>query len=190
MRLYTFTITPNNRKVEAFVRHFDLDVDIHPVSFKDKETQSAAFLAINPMGKVPALTDGDFKLWESNAILTYLATKFPETDALPTDARGRADVDRWLHWQSCHLIPAIGALKTGTETDIATVTPLLRILEQQLTGREFMLGKLSVVDFAISAYLMTKLGRQLDYSACPNVAAWVGRMGSLKGFVATQVKMP
>ena len=99
-------------------------------------------------------------------------------------------MDRWLHWQSCHLIPAIGALKTGTETDIATVTPLLRILEQQLTGREYMLGKLSVVDFAISAYLMTKLGRQLDYSACPNVAAWVGRMGSLKGFVATQVKMP
>lgn len=73
MRLYTFTITPNNRKVEAFVRHFDLDVDVHHVSFKDRETESAAFLAINPMGKVPALTDGDFNLWESNAIQNVLA---------------------------------------------------------------------------------------------------------------------
>jgi glutathione S-transferase len=47
-----------------------------------------------------------------------------------------------------------------------------------------------VVDFAIAAYLMTKMGRQLDYSACPNLAAWLARMGALKGFVETQVKMP
>ena len=88
MLLYTFTITPNNRKVEAFVKHYDLDVDIHHVSFKDRETQSPEYLAINPMGKVPALVDGDFNLWESNAILTYLASTFPETKALPTDIRG------------------------------------------------------------------------------------------------------
>jgi glutathione S-transferase len=190
VRLYTFTITPNNRKVEAFVRHFDLDVDVHHVSFKDKETQSPEYLAINPMGKVPALVDGDFRLWESNAILTYLATKFPETKALPSDARGRADVDRWLHWQSCHLMPAMGALKTSDEKDVSSVTPLLKILDRQLEGKEFLLGSLTVADFALAAYLMTKLGRQLDYSACPNVAAWVERVSKLKGFVETQVKMP
>ncbi len=190
MRLYTFTITPNNRKVEAFVRHFDLDVDVHHVSFKDKETQSPAYRAINPMGKVPALTDGDFNLWESNAILTYLATKFPQTKALPTDPRGRADVDRWLHWQSCHLMPAMGALKIADDKDVSVVTPLLQILEQQLADRDYLLGSLTVVDFAVAAYLMTKMGRQLDYSTCPKLAAWVERMANLKGFVETQVKMP
>lgn len=190
MRLYTFTITPNNRKVEAFVRHFDLDVDIHHVSFKDKETQGADYLAINPMGRVPALTDGDFKLWESNAILTYLATMFPATKALPTDPRGRADVDRWLHWQSCHLMPAMGALKVSDEKDLSAVIPLLKVLEQQLRGKDYVLGSLTVVDFAIVAYLITKLGRKLDYSECPSVAAWLTRMENLKGFVATQVKMP
>jgi glutathione S-transferase len=190
MRLYTFTITPNNRKVEAFVRHYDLDVDVHHVSFKDKETQSPAYLAINPMAKVPALTDGDFKLWESNAILTYLATKFPQTNALPADPRGRADVDRWLHWQSCHLMPAMGALKVADEKDVSAVTPLLKILDTQLKGRDYILGKLTVVDFAIAAYLMTKMGRQLDYSGVPNLSAWVARMSNLKGFVETQVKAP
>jgi glutathione S-transferase len=190
VRLYTFTITPNNRKVEAFVRHFDLDVDVHHVSFKDEETKQPEYLAINPMGKVPALVDGDFKLWESNAILTYLAAKFPETNALPTDPRGRADVDRWLHWQSCHLMPAMGALKTADSKDVSTVTPLLRILDQQLKGREYVLGKLTVVDFSIASYLMTKLGRQLDYSQTPDLAAWRERMGKLKGFVQTQVKAP
>jgi glutathione S-transferase len=190
VRLYTFTITPNNRKVEAFVRHFDLAVEIHHVSFKDKETQSPAFLAINPMGKVPALTDGDFNLWESNAILTYLATKFPETRALPTDPRGRADVDRWLHWQSCHFMPVMGALKMSGEKDLSTATPLLEILNQQLEGREYVVGHLTVADFAIAAYLVTKMGRQLDLASCPNVSAWRDRMTNLKGFVATQVKMP
>lgn len=190
MRLYTFTITPNNRKVEAFVLHFKLPVEIHHVSFKDRETQSPGYLAINPMGKVPALVDGDFHLWESNAILTYLATVFPQTRALPTDARGRADADRWLHWQSCHLMPAMGALKTAEEKDLATLEPLLRILDRQLQDREFILGTLSVVDFAIAAYLMTKMGRQLDYSPTPHLAAWLGRMAALEGFVATQVKAP
>ena len=190
MRLYTFTVTPNNRKVEAFVRHFDLPVEVHHVSFKDKEQQSPAYLAINPMAKVPALTDGDFSLWESNAILTYLAAKFPQTNTLPADVRGRADVDRWLHWQSCHLMPAMGAMKQADEKDTSTVTPLLRILEQQLTGREYVLGRLTVADFAIAPYLMTKMGRSLDYAPFPHLAAWIARMAQMKGFVETQVKMP
>ena len=190
MRIYTFTITPNNRKVEAFVRHFDLDVEVHHVSFKDRETQSAPFLAINPMGKVPALTDGDFTLWESNAILTYLATKFPQTNALPADPQGRADVDRWLHWQSCHLTPAVAGLKTGEGKEVSSIAAMLQILEAQLNGREYVTGRLTVADFAIAAYLMTKVGRALDYSQTPGVAAWLERMSKLKGFVATQVKTP
>jgi glutathione S-transferase len=188
--LYSFTITPNNRKVEAFIRHFDLPVEIHHVNFRLRETQSEEFLAINPMGKVPVLVDDDFKLWESNAILTYLAQTFPDTHAMPTDLRGRADVHRWLHWQSCHLAPAMGALKTADEKDLDSVTPLLSILESQLNGKEFLLGELTVADFAIPAYLLTKLGRQLDYSQTPNVLAWRDRVSQLKGFVETQVKMP
>lgn len=190
MRLYTFTITPNNRKVEAFVLHYGLPVEVHHVSFKDKETQSEAYGAINPMRKVPALTDGDFNLWESNAILTYLATKFPETKALPTDARGRADVDRWLHWQNCHLMPAVIAMKEPTEEDHANMGVLLKVLDDQLAGRDFILGNITVADFAIAPYLMSKLGRKADLSATPRVAAWLERMASLKGFVATQVKAP
>lgn len=62
----------------------------------------------------------------------------------------------------------------------------MKILDQQLAGRDFMLGSLSVVDFAIVAYLITKLGRQLDYSATPNVSAWIERMTALQGFRVTE----
>ncbi|MEE4186120.1 MAG: glutathione S-transferase family protein [Gammaproteobacteria bacterium] len=190
MLLYSFKITPNNRKVESFIAHYDLPVEVRQVNFKAKETQSPEFFALNPMRKVPVLVDGDFSLFESNAILTYLARQFPETHALPEDARGRADADRWLHWQSCHLMPLMGALKTGAETDLAAVNPLLDVLEQRLAGRDYLLGELSVADFAVAAYLMTKLGSQIDYSGHPDVAAWRERMLQSKGFRATEMRKP
>ncbi|RMF98712.1 MAG: glutathione S-transferase family protein [Gammaproteobacteria bacterium] len=190
MKLHSFFITPNNRKVEAFIKHYDLPVEIHQVSFKDQEHKSPAFLKMNPMGKVPVLEDGDFYLPESNAILTYLARKFPETDSLPTDIRGRAQADRWLHWQSCHLMPAMGELKQAEDKDFDILVPLFQVLDGQLAGRDFMLDKLSVVDFAIGAYLMTKMARGLDYSPYPNLAAWRDRVMRLDGFVKTHVKLP
>ncbi len=190
MRLYTFAVTPNNRKVVAFIKHYDLDVEIHQVNFAKQETKQPEYLKIHPMGKVPALVDGDFNLWESNAILTYLAAIFPETCGVPTDPKGRADIDRWLHWQSSHLMPAMGALKAGEETDLESLQPLLAVLDQQLAGREFILDELSVVDFAISVYLLTKLGRKLDYSGHPNLTAWRDRMSQMKGIVESQVKRP
>ncbi|RLA31231.1 MAG: hypothetical protein DRR15_13550 [Gammaproteobacteria bacterium] len=190
MLLHSFFITPNNRKVEAFIKHFDLDVEIHQVNFREQENKTDKFLAMNPMGKVPVLVDGDLNLWESNAILTYLATLFPETHALPTDPKGRADVDRWLHWQSSHLMPAIGKLKTGEETDPKSLMPLYKVLDTQLQGKEYICGELSVADFAIAAYTLTKMGRQFDYSDVPNVAAWRDRVAQLKGFVETHYKGP
>ena len=190
MLLHSFRVTPNNRKVEAFIKHYDLDVDIHQVSFRDDETKTDEYYAINPMRRVPALVDGDLRLWESNAILTYLARKFPETNTLPTDIEGRANADRWLHWQSCHLMPAMGALKQAEVKDLSTLTPLIDVLEPQLEGKEYVLGDLSVVDFAIASYLLTKLGRQYDYSKHPNVVAWRDRVSNLKGFVETQMGKP
>jgi len=188
--LHSFFITPNNRKVEAFIKHFDLDVEIHQVNFRVKENKTEEFLAMNPMGKVPVLVDGDFNLWESNAILTYLATVFPETKALPTDPKARADVDRWLHWQSSHLMLAMGRLKTGEETDLESVKPLYKVLDIQLQDKDFVCGDLSVADFSIASYTLTKLGRQIDYSDVPNVAAWRDRVAALKGFVETHYKGP
>jgi len=185
MKLYSFSLTPNNRKVEAFIRHYDLPVEIHSMPFKDKENQTPAYRAINPLGKAPALVDGDFKLWESNAILTYLATVFPETRALPADPQGRADVDRWLHWQSFHFTHAVIAHKDNPEKAAKDIQPHLDLLEGQLEGREFLCGDLSVADFAIVPYAIARLGKNVDYAGHPNVMAWFDRVTQLKGFVAT-----
>ncbi len=190
MILHTFAITPNNRKVVAFLKHFDLPVEIHQVNFAKKETQTDEFFAMNPMRKVPVLVDGDFSLWESNAILTYLAGKFPETNMLPTDIQGRADLDRWLHWQSCHLMPLMGRFKTGDETDLSKMDPLFDVLEVQLNDDGFLLGDLGIADFAIPAYLVTTLGDTFNYSGHPKLAAWRDRVSGLSGFMETVFKGP
>jgi glutathione S-transferase len=189
VKLYAFPATPNNRKVVAFIRHYDLNVEVHTVSFKNQEQRQPEFLQINPMGKVPALVDGEHYLWESNAILTYLACRFPDCSALPTDTWGRADADRWLHWQSAHLTPLMGGLKTGVE-DPAELEPLLKVLENQLAPREFILGELSLCDFAIAPYLLTKLASKLDYTGYPQLADWRMRMAKLKGFAETELRSP
>jgi glutathione S-transferase len=190
MKLYSFSPTPNNRKVEAFIKHYGLDVEIHSMNFRDGENKSEAYLKINPLGKAPVLVDGDFTLWESNAILTYIAGQFPETNAMPTDSQARADIDRWLHWQSFHFMQGIVAHLDDPEKAAEGFRPHLDLLNGQLEGRDFIRGDLSVVDFAISPYTMSKKGRKIDYSGHPNVVAWIQRCQQLKGFTETELRKP
>lgn len=190
MKLWSFSPTPNNRKVEAYIKHFDLPVEIHSMGFRDQENKTPKYLKMNPMGKAPVLEDGDFYLWESNAILCYLAALHPETAMLPTDPKGRADCDRWLYWQAFHLLGTIVAVtekKKDADKDIALN---FGVLNQQLEGREFIRGELSIVDFAIAPYMSGTRAKAIDQSPYPNIQAWVERCSQLKGMVATIFKPP
>jgi glutathione S-transferase len=190
MKLYSFSPTPNNRKVEAFIKHFDLPVEIHSMGFKEKENKTEAYLKMNPLGKAPVLEDGDFTLWESNAILCYLATLFPETNCLPSDPQGRAEVDRWLYWQAFHLLNMVVAQRDKSAGVDKDTTMHLGLLNNQLEGRDYVLGELSLVDFAIAPYLLGRHGQAIDYTDFPNVRAWLDRCNELKGMVASVFKPP
>lgn len=189
MKLFTFTATPNNRKVVAFIKHYHLPVDLVEISFKKHEQKVEQFLAMNPMGRVPVLQDGGFCLWESNAILMYLCECFPDLDASSKTAQERADVNRWLHWQSSHFGPAIGAHRKE-ETDEARkeITPLLRVLDKQLVGHDFICGKITPADFAIGAYAITRAAEHVDFSNYSNIQVWREKIKALEGFVSTQLK--
>ena len=78
----------------------------HVLDNKAGENRTPDYLAINPMGKIPSLVDGAFKLWESNAINWYAAEKNPSAHLLPDSLPGRADVQRWLMFQAAHVTPA------------------------------------------------------------------------------------
>src|SRR5579859_473206 len=108
MKIYAFTPSPNCQKVLAVVRELALPVETIHVDIFKGEAKTPAFLAKNPNGRVPVLEHDGLVLWESNAILAYLASQQPIPSLLPTKPRERAEVDRWLFWQTAHLAPAVG----------------------------------------------------------------------------------
>src|SRR5688572_130763 len=105
MKLYDFPFSPNCRKVRAVAYELGIELATSRVDILKGEQRAPAFLAKNPNAKVPVLEDGDFILWESTAIMRYLAAK-SSSSLLPTEPRAGAEVDRWLSWGLAHLQPA------------------------------------------------------------------------------------
>ena len=154
MKLYDFPSSPHCLKVRAVAYELGVRLELTTVNVFRRETEAPLFRALNPNGLVPVLVDGDFVLWESNAIITYLATTHPTPSLLPTDARGRADVDRWLHWQSAHLAPLLSRM--AFELFVRPVTG------QRATDRSIVTSARQ--DF----YQRLESGRpQLDILDCP-----------------------
>jgi len=155
MNFYFFPPSPNVRKVNAVISYLDIaDIERRIVNLAKGEHRRAEFLAINPMGKLPALTDeSGLLLWESNAICQFLCERHGDTPFYPRDLRVRADIARWLFWEAStwsqvteiltHENVRKPMLGVG-EPDAARVKqaeekfrPLASLLNEQLGKRQF-----------------------------------------------------
>jgi GST-like protein len=151
--LYTFT-TPNGRKASIALEEVGLPYRVHVVDISKGEQLAPAYLAINPNNKIPAIVDpqpadggAPFTLFESGAILLYLAEKTGKL--LPRDARGRAEVTQWVMWQMGGLGPMFGQMnhfrryaKEQNPYAIQRYTEesqrLMGVLEKALSTREHL----------------------------------------------------
>ncbi|MFM6196791.1 MAG: glutathione S-transferase family protein [Planktothrix sp.] len=138
------------------------------------------FLAINPIGKVPAIIEGDFKLWESGAILLYLAEK---QGKLPESIEERAEIYQWVLFGNATLGTGI-FIEANREKE----TPrLLNPLNELLTKQPFLMGdELNVADIAVGsilAYIPMML--QLDLSPYPAVLEYIKRLTERPAFQKT-----
>ena len=106
MRLYVHPLSSNSRRATLVARHLDLDIELVSVALESGAQKSANYLRLNPNGRVPLLIDGDFGLWESHAIMQYLADRAGADDIYPREVQARGDVNRWLFWSACHFAPA------------------------------------------------------------------------------------
>ena len=198
MKLHYSAVSPNSRKVTSLLGYLGLTVDMQSVDLRKGEQRTDAFLARNPNGKVPVLEDGDLVLWESHAILVYLGGLHPERGLLPADARGRAEVERWMSWLQSYLSPTVGKvmqervfkkLQGGTPDEAVlaqgteTFENLARILDRHLTGREFLCGALTIADFAVGAWAEAAPLCALGWGDYPAVTAWLDRVTRLPGWV-------
>ncbi|CAA0099509.1 Glutathione S-transferase GstB [BD1-7 clade bacterium] len=98
MKLYTIVGSPNSRKVLAVIDHIGLDVEVEYLDLAAGDTQQPGYMALNPNAMVPTLVDGDLTLWESNAIIQYIADKAGADELYPKDLAQRADIARWQCW--------------------------------------------------------------------------------------------
>src|SRR5882757_5825345 len=114
MILHTVPGSPNTRKVEADILHLGLEVEIRPHNLFAGDLRRPDYLAVNPNAKVPTLVDGDFTLWESAAIMQYLADKPGDNTLFPRNPRTRADITRWQCWEGLYFNSALGTLAFET----------------------------------------------------------------------------
>lgn len=189
MQLHDFPFSPNCRKVRAVAYELGIALEMRPVNLLEGQARAPAFLALNPNGRVPVLVDGDFVLWESTAIVRYLAAG---SALIPGERRAQADCDRWTAWQLSHLGPALRtvaferivkpwigrgapdqALIDAGATEFAALTA---ILDGALAGRDHVAGPLTVADFALAAHYSLAAAAGLEVAPHRRVEAWLARM--------------
>jgi len=157
-----------------------------------------AYLALNPNGKIPTLVDGNFTLWESNAILRYLAMEYgPSSLLYPTDPKVRALIERWLDWSIGTLAPAerpvfITLVRTPVEkrdmaklaADLDGVAAQWRLLDRHLQGRFFLENeRFSLADIVIGTFAKRWFGLEgVARPPLPNLERWYQRIAQRQGF--------
>ncbi|NEO86894.1 MAG: glutathione S-transferase [Spirulina sp. SIO3F2] len=141
------------------------------------EHLQAPYLALNPMGKVPAIQNGDFSLWESGAILLYLAEKHGQ---LPNTVEARAKINQWTLFANATLSVAL----INEATRDAELPRLLGPVDQMLTTQPFLSGaEFGVVDVALGAILAYGVMMfKLDYSAYNAISAYVEQLMARTAF--------
>jgi glutathione S-transferase len=188
MKLYEFGPTRSIR-ARWTLQELGVPFESVPVDLTKGEHRKPAFLALNPAGKLPVLVDGDRVLNESVAIVLYLGEKYPEKGLVPADVAQRAEVYRWLLFAATELEQPLWRIARNTSlypeaerqpTDVAIAgrefREMARVLEQHMTGREFVVGdRVSVADF-VTAYTLDWGGEAGLMDGLPNLKAYVERM--------------
>lgn len=183
--LYTWD-TPNGRKISVALEEMGLGYTVHPINITKGEQHAPDFLKISPNNRIPGIVDGDQSVFESGAILIYLAETYGQF--LPKAGPERIAVFEWLMWQMGGFGPMPGQVHhfLGVEDQSAQEYGLKRygdetrrlygVLDRQLEGRDFVVGDVSIADFAIIGWAWRHEKHKVDLADFPNVADWYARM--------------
>ncbi|MYZ43929.1 glutathione S-transferase family protein [Schauerella aestuarii] len=162
-----------------------------------RSTHSAEFLALNPNAMVPVIQDGDFVLWESNAIIRYLATQYGGAALYPAQARNRAKIDQWIDWQASDLNRSWSyafmalARQSPAHADADAVAAsctawsgFMQVLEQQLqrTGAYVAGAAFSLADIPVGLSVNRWFRTPFAHPDLPAVTAYFARLGERPGF--------
>lgn len=195
MRLYDNAVSGNCYKVRLLLSLLGLDYDAVPVDLAAGEQKTPAHLGRNPLGKVPVLENGGLVVYDSQAILVYLARRYGGDDWLPADAAGLAEVSQWLSFAANEMWhgPAIARaiLRFGRDADMdvaqAAAEKALALLDGRLAAHDWLaLDRPTIAD--VACYPYAALAGEGDVALAPYAAlgAWFARLQALPGYVAME----
>ncbi len=187
LKIYGADLSPPSNKVRFVANELGLDYEYNSVNLVSGENRSEGHLKIHPGGKVPVIDDDGFVLFESNAIIRYLAAKC-ESPLYPGGAKQRALVDQWADFVSHHIATAVGSVLfnrvfapfLNEEVDERSITEGLSFLERflpvvdtPLKERRYLAGgELTLADFSLLSALDPAEVAQVDLSGYLNITRW------------------
>jgi GST-like protein len=180
--LYTFT-TPNGRKISIILEELELKYTVQKIDITKGEQFTPEYIAINPNSKIPAIVDrdNDFSVFESGAILLYLAEKTGKL--LPTETKARFQVIEWLMLQMGSIGPMFGQynhfnryapekIPYAIERYRKETLRLYGVLDTQLTKGEYICGDYSIADIAIYPWVAAYEFMGLTLDKHPHLQRW------------------
>ncbi|MEA3028028.1 MAG: glutathione S-transferase [Alphaproteobacteria bacterium] len=207
MKLYGFPPSPNTWKVRAVAAHLGIPLEVEFVDLTQGASRKPEYLAINPTGRTPTLVDGDLKLWESTAIMQYLASQKPNA-LWPDNARTRADIARWQSWQLAHwskegceplifnrLVKKLMGLGAPDEAAVAkgieSFHKEAKVLDAHLASKPYLVGReLTLADLSVAAPLFYSREAELPVGGYPHLQEWFGRVSALPCWSETAPQRP
>lgn len=206
LKLHVFPPSPRAFKVLSVANHLGLDYELCLVDFSKGTHKTPQYTALNPNQRMPTLEEDGFVLWESSAIMHYLAAKRPESGLLPADPKKYALVNQWQFWEASHWGPACATLMfencvkalfglgAPNPEKVAEGEQSFRrvaaVLDGHLKNKSFVVGDApTVADFSIGSVLHVQEAR-IPVQDYPNIVRWHQALMNLPGWRASMVPVP
>lgn len=192
IRLYGAALSGHTHRVLLFLNFLQLSFKMIDIDLAAGEHKRPEFLAKNPFGQVPVIEDGDTVLYDSNAILVYLASKYGDESWLPRDPVGAAKVQLWLSLAAGPILRGPGFARLvklfGAPLDHAravdTAKALFEILNEHLRHKRFALGdKPTLAEVAAYAYIAHAPEGGISLDPYPSLRTWLQRIEALPHFI-------
>lgn len=190
LKIWGRKTSSNVQKVMWAVGELGLDHERLDVGGSFGGNDRPEYLAMNPNGLVPTVEDDGNVLWESNAIVRYLCTRYSLGTLCPEDLGERAQADKWMDWLYTTVAPNWGVMFLGlvrtppSKRDMLAITAAVqrlgetyRVLDRQLEGRDYITGdRLSMADVPLGMSLYRYFELDVERPAMPNLEAWYSRL--------------
>jgi len=192
MKLYDFELSGNAYRIRLMLALLGLDYEKVPVKLMEGEQRGPAFLKLNPRGQVPTLDDGGTVVWDSLAVLVYLARKYGGEKWLPVDAEGMAEVMQWLAMMENEVLYGLARsrviCKFKRPGNLEEAQLLGRkgvdVFEQRLAAHPWLaLDRVTIADVGCFPYVALAPEGEIPLDDYPAVRNWIGRIKALPGFV-------